>query len=375
MKKIVIAPDSFKGTLSSIEVCEIIERAIKKISPETIVIKVPIADGGEGLVEAFLYAKGGAKVYTEVNDPFMHPVNACYAVLNDGITAIIEMAQASGLPLVGDKMDPMRATTYGTGELILDAVNKGCQKIILGIGGSATVDGGVGAAAALGIRFLDHDGNGIELNGGGLKQLYQISSENADRRLRETELLIACDVGNVLCGENGASYVYGPQKGASADQVAILDRNLKHLAEIIRNKAGVDYSQVPGTGAAGGLAVSLMAFAGAKIVTGIDTVIKTVGLEQIMEGADLIITGEGKIDGQSLQGKAPIGVSRLAKKLGIPVVAVAGSAGDQVERIYSEGITAVFTTVRDCVPFETAKKTCREDLAMLVENLMIFKNI
>lgn len=374
MKKIVIAPDSFKGTLSSIEVCDIIECAVKRIFPKIEVKKMPIADGGEGTVDAFLAAKDGSKICTKVKDPLMRETEVYYGILDDG-TAVIEIAQASGLPLVEGELDAMRATSYGTGELIRDALEKGCKRIVLGIGGSATTDGGAGAMNALGVRFLDDNGGDIPLGGGGLAKLKRIDASGVDARLRDIELLIACDVNNVLCGQNGAAAVYGPQKGATPDQVKILDDNLVRLAGALKALSGTDYASIAGTGAAGGLGVSLMALAGAKITGGIELVIETIDLEEAIMGAELVLTGEGKMDGQSLMGKVPVGVARVAKQQGIPVVAVVGSTKIDAARAREAGIDVVFPTVRDTVPFEIARKTCREDLADTVENIMNLKKL
>lgn len=369
MMKVVVAPDSFKGTMSSVEVCEISENAIKSVLPETIVTKIPVADGGEGTVEAFLAALGGERIKVKVRNPFFNDIESFYGILPDKETAVIEMAAASGLTLVGGNMNPLLATTYGTGELILDALDKNCSRIILGIGGSATNDGGIGMSAALGVRFLDGNGGNIGLNGGGLAGLTKIDVKHKDKRLENCEIIVACDVDNTLCGMNGASYVFGPQKGADENMVRILDSNLSHYSDILNKELGIQVRDIPGTGAAGGIAASLLAFTKCSIKPGITIILDTVGFDKLIEDADLIITGEGRIDGQSLRGKTPLGIAARAEKFGVPVIAVVGSIGSDIDAVYSCGIKAVFSTGRRPVPFEQAKLTCREDLFHTVENI------
>jgi glycerate kinase len=373
MKKIVIAPDSFKGTMTSIEVCEIIEKSIHRVFPNTETVKIPIADGGEGTVDAYLYAVGGVKKYVTVHDPFMREIEAYYGILADSETAVIEMAQASGLLLVEKERDPIRATSFGTGELIRSALDEGCKKIILGIGGSATNDGGIGAFSALGVDFLDNNGKKVNPNGGGLEDLWCIDAEYLDKRLLDIEILVACDVDNPLCGPNGASNVYGPQKGATFKQIEKLDQNLARYAELLFLNTGRDNASVPGTGAAGGIGISLLAFTKARLMSGIDIVLDTVGFDRLVQGADFVFTGEGKMDGQSLNGKVPIGIAKRSKQYAIPVYAVVGLVGDGIEKVYDAGIDAVFQTTKDSVPFEIVRETCRADLAFLIESLMRFK--
>ena len=373
--KIVIAPDSFKGTMSSIEVCEIIEKAINDFTPDIKTVKVPIADGGEGTVNAFLCAAGGEKISVRVKDPLMRDIDAYYGILDDGETAVIEMAQASGIMRVEGNLKPLNATTYGTGQLIKDALDKGCRKILIGLGGSATIDGGSGIAAALGVRFLTRDGKEISPNGGGLGDLEKLDASGLDKRLANVRIHLACDVDNYLCGEKGAARVFGPQKGASPEEVTVLDHNLHHYATIIKRQFGIDVCHIKGGGAAGGLGVSLVAFAGAKIFSGIKIVLETIKFDEIIRDAGLVITGEGKIDSQTIHGKVPVGVARAAKRFDVPVIAIGGSIKDGYEPLYAEGIHAVFSVVNDIVPFETIKKTCRNDLYDLVRNLLIFSKI
>ena len=370
--KIVIAPDSFKGTLSAIDVCQIIKSAIEDFDCTIDVVTVPIADGGEGTVDAFLCAAGGEKIHATVKNPLFIDTDAYYAILKDGQTAVIEMAQASGLTLVDKGKKPLEASPYGTGQLIAHALDKGCTKIVLGLGGSATTDGGIGAAAALGARFLSKQNTMIPLCGGGLSQLDRIDFSSVNGKLADAHILLACDVDNTLYGNNGSAHVFAPQKGADAKQVETLDSNLRHYAKLLYEQTSVDYSQVKGGGAAGGLAISLMAIADAQITPGIDVVLQTVGFEQIIKDADLIITGEGKTDAQTLRGKVPVGIAHAAKQYKIPVIAISGSLGDGYEGVYQQGIDCIFCSVREARPFEEIKKTCREDLYSLVRNLCSF---
>lgn len=375
MKKVVIAPDSFKGTMSSVEVCEIIGKVFDKISPETVTVKIPVADGGEGTVDAFLAANGGNRINIKVKDPYFNDIESYYGILPDKVTAVIEMAAASGLPLVGENKNPLLTTTFGTGQLIRDALDRNCSRIILGIGGSATNDGGIGMAAALGIRFLDDNGSEIHLAGDGLGMLSHIDKTFLDKRLDSCEIIVACDVDNPLCGKDGASYVFGPQKGADEKMIKQLDNNLLHYSDILQKELGIQVKDIPGTGAAGGMVASLLAFTRCTIKPGIVIILDTANFDAAIEDADLIITGEGRIDGQSLRGKVPVGIAARAKRYNIPVVAIVGSIGDDIDGLYSCGINAVFSTGKKPVPFEEAKLTCREDLYYTAENLIRFSSI
>lgn len=370
--KIVIAPDSFKGTMTSAEICDIVEQAALRHFPEAEIVKIPVADGGEGMLEAFLRSNGGEKLYLEVTGPDFTNERAAFGLLEDGNTAVVEMAEASGLMLAGEPRHPMDATSLGTGQLLLEAARRGCRKIILGIGGSATMDAGIGMAQAMGIRFLDKNGQEVEPTPRGLAEVQEIDTSAIPKELREVEILIASDVKNPACGENGSAYVFGKQKGATPEEIAEIDRLIYRFCECIREKTGQNLLHVPGTGAAGGLAIPLLAFFGARIVPGIDLVLDLAGFEQRLKGADMVITGEGKLDGQSLEGKVPIGVARRAAKAGVPVIALVGDIGEQYQKAYGEGITAIFSTNKAAVPFEVAKKTCKEDLALLADSLFAF---
>lgn len=369
MKKIVIAPDSFKGTMSSVKICDIMSYGIRKHCPEAELIKIPIADGGEGTVESFLQAVGGRRVSVRVKGPYFDEIDTFYGILPDGYTAVVETASAAGLPLVGDKKNPLLTTTYGVGQLMRHALESGCRNIILGLGGSCTNDGGTGMASALGLRFLDRNGNAFVPTGGTLSEIANIDVTERLKELENCTVTAACDVDNPLYGKNGAAYVFAPQKGADAAMIEILDRNLKHLACVLKRTLGVDPSNIPGAGAAGGLGAGVIVFAGASLKRGIDTVLDAVHFDERIRNCDLIITGEGKIDGQSLRGKAVTGIARRAKKAGVPVVAVVGDIGDDIDDIYSTGVSAILSINRAAVPFEEARLRCEKDLALTIDTL------
>lgn len=345
--KIVIAPDSFKGSLSAHDVAKAIADGIRKVWPDADIDCIPLADGGEGTVEALVNATGGRFVHTSATGPLGDPVEAFFGILGDGQTAVIEMAAASGLPLVPkDRRDPSKATTRGTGELIRAALDAGCRRLIVGIGGSATNDGGVGMAQALGASF--RDANGAELGPGGLPlaHLASIDLSGIDARLRDAEIVVACDVDNPLYGRRGASAVYGPQKGASPEMVERLDQALRRLAEVIKAQIGVDVQQIPGSGAAGGLGAGMIAFLGASLKPGIEIVLEAVQFHQRVRGADLVITAEGGVDRQTAFGKAPSGVMKAAQAAGAPVVVVGGSLSDDAVHLYEHG----FAGIVGCTP-------------------------
>lgn len=369
MKKIVLAPDSFKGTMSSIKICDIMEAEIKKFYPDAEVIKIPVADGGEGTVDAFLEAVGGEKIHVMVKGPYFETMDSFYGILADGKTAVFEMAAAAGLPLVENRKNPFLTTTYGVGELIRHAVESGCRNLIIGLGGSCTNDGGAGMAAALGVKFICKDGEEFIPTGGTLSRVDRIdTSEIMD--LSGVTITVMCDVNNPLCGENGASKVFGPQKGADAAMTELLDRNLRHFAEIIKVHLNKDITDMPGAGAAGGMGAGTAAFLDAELKRGIDVVLDTAGFDSLLEGTDLVFTGEGKIDSQSLSGKVICGVASRAKKHNVPVIAVVGDIGDDTEEIYSLGITAVMSINRVAVPFEIARHRSEKDLALTMNTIM-----
>jgi len=366
--KIVIAPDSFKGSLTALQVSDAVEQGFKRIFPNAPIEKVPMADGGEGTVQSLVDATGGQLLTESVTDPLGGRVEANYGILGDGVTAVIEMAAASGLPLVPlDKRNPMLTTTYGTGELIKAALERGCRKFIIGIGGSATTDGGAGVAQALGVKLLDASGKDIAFGGIGLSNLTKIDISTIDERIAETETVVACDVDNPLTGPRGAARVYGPQKGATPEQVELLDKYLGHFADIVKRDLGKDVKETPGAGAAGGLGAGLMAFLNAELKSGIDIVIEASNLRERMKGADLVVTGEGQLDEQTAYGKTPTGVSRVAEEMGIPVLAIAGGIKPGAETSYEEGIDAMMSIAPGPISLEEAIKRASELVADTAE--------
>lgn len=353
---IVVAPDSYKGSVSALEVANAMARGIQKILPTAAVSRVPIADGGEGTVEALVAATGGQLKNNEVTGPRGERVLASWGVLGDGRTAVIEMAAASGLPLLPpEQRDPLVATTLGTGELIRAALDAGLRRIIVGIGGSATNDGGAGMARALGAHFLDAQGNELAEGGAALARLAKIDLGGFDRRLQETELIVACDVDNPLCGTRGASAVFGPQKGATPELVAQLDAALARFAECARRATGRDVANVAGAGAAGGLGAGLMFFTPAKLRPGVEIVLEAVGFSGIVKNADFVLTGEGRTDFQTAYGKAPVGVAKVAKQFGVPVFCLSGGLGNGADDVLAQGIDAVMSicprpmTLEECM--------------------------
>jgi glycerate kinase len=363
--KTVIAIDSFKGSLSSFELGEAIKKGINKVYINAEVENIPIADGGEGTVEALVDGTGGEFIDIKVNDPLMRLITARYGITGDGI-AIIEMAAASGLPLLhASERNPEKTTTYGTGELIKDAIKKGCREFIIGIGGSATNDAGLGMMQALGYKFLDNEGKELGMGGEIMIKVSEIDSSGAIPELVECKFLVACDVDNPFYGSRGAAHVYGRQKGADDIIINSLDNGLKMLAGTIKEKLGKDIAELPGAGAAGGLGGGFVAFLDGKLQPGIDIILREVKLEKTIQEADFVITGEGKIDFQSIMGKAPIGVSKLCKKYGIPVIAIAGCVADDANITHNHGIDALFSTIN--YPISLDKAMEKETAKMFVE--------
>lgn len=366
MERYVLVPDSFKGTLSSGEICAVLKEEITAVCPEAEVLSFPVADGGEGSVDAFLTAVGGEKVSVPCHGPHMEELTGFYGLLPDN-TAVIEMAAAAGLPLVGNRLEPDTATTYGVGELMAHAADHGARRIILGLGGSATNDGGCGAAAALGVRFLDETGANFVPTGGTLDKIAQI---RVGEMKKLPPVTVMCDIDNPLYGPTGASAVFGPQKGATPELVARLDANLRHLADIVGRDLGVEMANLPGAGAAGGMGGGAVAFFGGRLQMGIETVLDTVGFDEAVKGARLVFTGEGRLDGQSVRGKVVSGVGSRAKAAGVPVCAIVGAVGDGADGIYDVGVSSVFTINHAPEPFETAKLKSRENLRRTIRNIM-----
>lgn len=369
MEKILLVPDSFKGTLSSRQVCQVMAGQLRRFFPQAQVKSIPVADGGEGSVEAFLAAAGGERRTRTVTGPFGEPVEAFYGVLGDGRTAVIEMAACAGLPLAEGRLNPERATTYGVGELLLAAKEAGCTKAILGLGGSCTNDGGAGAAAALGAKFTRADGAAFVPTGGTLGEIAALDVSPVAQALQGMELTAMCDIDNPLYGEAGAAAVFAPQKGADEAMVARLDAGLRHLGQVSARCLGRDFSHLPGAGAAGGLGFGMAAFCGAQLRMGIDAVLDAVGFDGLLPGTDVVFTGEGKIDSQSARGKVVSGVAARCRKAGVPVVAVVGQIGQGFEEMYQQGLTAVFSINRAAQPFAESRFHAGENLALTMENI------
>lgn len=375
--KIVICPDSFKGSLSSIEVAHAVERGIRKaVSSDNLqIVTIPMADGGEGTVDAMLTASGGVERHIRVNDPLMRAVDAYYGVLSDGSTAVIEMAAASGLyRLSTDEHNPMHTSTYGTGELILSALNEGIEKIIIGIGGSATNDGGAGAMSALGARFLDSSGCDLEPGGASLARLDRIDMSDFKYISDRVQIEVACDVTNPLCGPNGASAVYGPQKGATPNMVMELDTALDNYARITKRDLGIDILNLPGAGAAGGLGAGLAAFFNATLRSGIDIMLDSAHFDEHIRDAELVITGEGRIDEQTAYGKTIAGILKRASSAGFPVVAIAGSIVNDISNLYNQGLTAAFSITSGPMPLDFAMGNASSLVENVCENIIRLYN-
>lgn len=367
----VLAPDSFKSSMTAQEVCDAMERGIRKVLPEATCIKVPMADGGEGTVQSLVDATKGKVYELEVMGPLTSPVLAQYGILGDEKTAVIEMASASGIQYINKKTrNPLITTTYGTGQLIKECLNKGVSKIILGIGGSATNDGGAGLAQALGVRFLDKHNDELPFGGAALSQLEKIDLSNLDTRLRNVEIEVACDVTNPLCGEIGASKVFGPQKGATPDMVDILDKALCRYAEIIKCQLGKDIFNIPGAGAAGGLGAGLLAFTNAKLERGVNIVINYTNLKEIIKKADFVFTGEGGIDFQTQYGKTPYGVAQVAKSENKKVIAIAGYIGKGIDQLYDCGFDAILGILSQATSLEEALLKGKENVERTIENVV-----
>ena len=345
--RVVVAIDSFKGSITTFQAGEAIAEGIRRVYESAQVDVCPLADGGEGTVEAIVAADGGNIHEVPVHNPVGEMIQGHYGIIPDTQTAIIEIAAAAGITLIDEKSrNPLNTTTFGVGELILDAVSKGCRKFIIGIGGSATNDGGVGMLQALGFEFLDQYGNQVALGAKGLKEIAEIRMEHAMKELGACSFCVACDVKNVLCGENGCSAIYGPQKGATPKMIQNMDGWLKHYADLTRKAIPSADADIPGTGAAGGLGFAFLSYLNATLESGVDLVIEATALEKYIQNADIVITGEGRLDRQSYMGKAPIGVARLAKKYHKPVIAFCGCVSDGAEVCNGYGIDAFFSILK-----------------------------
>ena len=369
--KVVIAPQAYKGSISALRVAEAMGEGVRRVVADAETVLVPVADGGDGTLETLVESSGGEVRSSEVTGPLGERLKAGWGAMGDGRTAVIEMARTSGLALVPiEDRDPLVATTYGLGEVIGHALDAGFRRFIVGIGGSATNDAGAGMAQALGVRLVDPEGRDLALGGAALAELERIDLSGLDARIAESDLAVACDVSNPLTGPEGASAVYGPQKGATPEMVRQLDAALSHLAEVVRRDVGVEIETVPGAGAAGGLGGGMIGFLGGRLETGVDIVLRTVGLDERLEGADLVITGEGSLDYQTVYNKAPIGVARLAKARGIPVIVIAGSLGERYAEVFDHGIDAAVAITSGPMTLEQASREAESLVADAAERAM-----
>lgn len=369
MSKYVLIPDSFKGTLSAMKICAILRDALLQLEPDAQLCTVPVADGGEGTVEAFLQAVGGQRVTAPAHGPYGETITGFYGRL-DETTAVVEMAAAAGLPMVGERRNAEETSTYGVGELVRHAVENGATEIILGLGGSATNDGGCGMAAALGVRFLDDADMPFVPVGKTLHNIARIDASGARALLARCRVRVMCDIDNPLCGPEGAAKVFGPQKGADEAMVKRLDAGLKHMANIIRRDLQTDIETLPGAGAAGGMGGGAVAYLGGTLQMGIDTVLDVVQFSAMIRDADLIFTGEGRLDGQSMRGKVVVGVGRSAARQAKPVIALVGGIADDAQAVYSQGITAVFSINRTPLAYEQAILHCEQNLFRTAQDVL-----
>jgi len=368
---ILLAPDSFKDSLPAKVVADHMAKGIRRVKPEVQITKVPLSDGGEGLLEALVTALDGRLISVEVKDPLMRDIKANYGLIDMGKTAIIEMATASGLELLKNyERNPLITSTYGTGQLIKDALDRGCQKLIIGLGGSATNDGGMGMLKALGVKFLNNNGKSIGEGGGALKDLTHIDMTELDHRLSNCEIIVACDVNNPLTGKNGASLVFGAQKGGDINTLKQLDKNLSNYAEVIHKDLEKDLKNIEGTGAAGGTAIGLLAFLDAELKPGIELIMQELQLEKQIKKADIVLTGEGRIDHQTIYGKTISGVARMAKNHNVPVIAIAGKVNHDIEELYNIGVNAVFSIVNQPMQLEVAIQNTGKLIESCVENIV-----
>ncbi len=368
MKRCIIVPDSFKGSLTSLEICRIAKDCIAEFFPDCETIAIPVADGGEGTVDCFVYALGGVRVETEVQGPLGETIHAVYGRCGDN--AVIETAAAAGLPLVYDRRDPKRASTYGVGQQILGAVTSGAKRTIIGLGGSCTNDGGCGCAAALGVEFFDKDGRRFVPTGGTLRLIDRIDLGAAAKRLEGVDTVVLGDTDIPLYGERGAACVFAPQKGADPDCVRLLDDGLRHLARVIERDIGVDLAELPGGGAAGGFGAGCAAFLGGRLRRGIDVALDVLKFDELLDGADVVFTGEGRIDAQSMNGKAVGGVGRRAARKGVPVFAVVGDIKDDAYCAYNCGVTAIYSINRQALPMKDARLRSRQDYIKTFKDIL-----
>ena len=368
MKQCILIPDSFKGTLSAVEFCQLGKEVLEQHLPSCRVLTIPVADGGEGTVDCFVHALQAKKVFVTVAGPWGEQVEACYAVHGD--TAFVEMAQAAGLPMVGERKDPSRTTTYGVGEIIRHAVEQGCREIVVGLGGSCTNDAGTGAAAALGVRFFDENGECFTPVGAELDRIASYDAAQARELLQGCTVTAMCDIDNPMYGKQGAAYVFGPQKGADEDMVRQLDAGLRHLAAVMEQQSGADIASIPGAGAAGAFGVGIVAFLGGSLKSGIETVLDCVGFNELLRDTDMVFTGEGQLDSQSLRGKVVIGIARRAAEQNVPVTAIVGSVGEGAAGAYELGVTSVFSINRRAEDFSVSRHKTKENFTATMDAIV-----
>lgn len=368
MKQCILIPDSFKGTLSAVEFCQIGREVVERHLPDCRVLTIPVADGGEGTVDCFVHALQAKRVQVTVTGPWGEKVDACYAVHED--TAFVEMAQAAGLPMVGERKDPSLTTTYGVGELIRHAAEQGCRNIVVGLGGSCTNDAGTGAAAALGVRFLDAAGKEFVPTGATLDQIASYDATAAGQLLAGCSVTAMCDIDNPMYGPQGAAYIFGPQKGADEAMVTGLDENLRHLAALMEKQSGRDIASIPGAGAAGAFGAGIVAFLGGQLRSGIETVLDCVHFDELLDDTDMVFTGEGQLDSQSLRGKVVIGIARRAAAKKVPVTAIVGSVGVGAEGAYALGVTSVFSINRRAEDFSVSRYKTKENFAATMDAIV-----
>lgn len=370
--KVLIAIDSFKGSLSSVESSDVIFSAIKSVYPDAEIISFPLADGGEGTVESIVHAVGGNIVSLNITGPLTEKIEGNYGILQDGKTAIIEIAEACGLPLLSnDQLNPLKATSYGVGEIILDAIKKGCKEFIIGLGGSATNDAGIGMLQALGFQFLDNNNQEVDFGGSALHDIKKINLNKVNKALQDCTFKIACDVNNQLTGKNGATYVFGPQKGATPEIVDYLDKGMIQFTKLVEEQLGFNIDNISGGGAAGGLGSAFSGFLNGTLQSGIDLILQTINLEKHIQGSDYVITGEGKLDKQTTMGKVPVGVARLAAEKKIPVIALAGYITDEIEVLNDHHITSCISIMNKPMSVNEAMKpdNTKKNLAITTNQL------
>ncbi len=365
-KNIVVAPDSFKGTLDAQEICSIVSGVIQTYIPDAKIMNIPMSDGGEGMVDSYLQQIGGEKITVQVTGPRGSLVQSEYGILRDG-TAVMEMASCAGLPLMEGCLDPMNATTYGVGELIDRIEKRGLETILLGIGGSATNDMGIGMAAALGYEFLDGNYQELEPKTFNLGKIEHIRKPREERKIK---IIAACDVDTPLYGPKGATYTFGKQKGVAEEQMEKLDQDMEHLAGVVKRELGMDLGRIPGGGAAGGLGAALAGFLQAELKPGIELFLDKICFDELLRTTDLVFTGEGRIDWQSLAGKVPIGIAKRAARAGVPCVALCGSVGFMAERAYEEGMSAIFSAIKDFTDQQNGKEGYAENIRFLADSVM-----